>query len=92
MYQLRVTCFFFLALCLFVCRGEQATDVSQLAAGKKEEVYGEIDATLKTEISETAYTRSINFGVTPWGDIEKMRKAYSRSQRIYQKSSTHAYA
>ncbi|MBN8219311.1 MAG: phosphate/phosphite/phosphonate ABC transporter substrate-binding protein [Spirochaetes bacterium] len=76
MYQLRVTCFFFLALCLFVCRGEQATDVSQLAAGKKEEVYGEIDATLKTEISETAYTRSINFGVTPWGDIEKMRKAY----------------
>ncbi len=58
------------------CRGEATTDVSQLVAGKKEEVYGDMEVAQKAEVSDTAYARSINFGVTPWGDIEKMRKAY----------------
>lgn len=61
---------------VLTCRGEQATDVSTLVAGKKEEVYGEIEVTARDTAVESAYSRSINFGVTPWGDIDKMRKAY----------------
>lgn len=61
---------------LFFCRGEQATDVSELVAGKKEEVYGEIETAPKADNTDSAHIRSINFGVTPWGDIDKMRKAY----------------
>jgi phosphonate transport system substrate-binding protein len=61
---------------LTFCRGEQATDISELVAGKKEEVYGEIATAVKNDATDTAYARSINFGVTPWGDVAKMRKAY----------------
>jgi phosphonate transport system substrate-binding protein len=66
----------FFCLLLAFCRGEATTDVSQLVAGKREEVYGDMETAQKAEVSDTAYARSINFGVTPWGDIEKMRKAY----------------
>jgi len=63
-------------LAILTCRGEQSVDLSDLAAGKKEEVYGEIDIAAKSEPGDARYARSVNFGITPWGDIDKMRKAY----------------
>ncbi|MBL8033499.1 MAG: phosphate/phosphite/phosphonate ABC transporter substrate-binding protein [Leptospiraceae bacterium] len=72
--HIRIICL--LCLTLISCQRDTTADIANLAAGKKEEVYGEIDTAPKTELNETAYARSINFGVTPWGDIDKMRKAY----------------
>lgn len=61
---------------LAACRGEGHTDVSDLAAGKKEEVYGDLDFAARNDEPLLADSKAINFGVTPWGDPAKMRQAY----------------
>ena len=66
----------FFVLALACCRGEGHTDVSDIAAGKKEEVYGDLDLSARSDEAATPDSKAINFGVTPWGDPAKMRVAY----------------
>ncbi len=65
-----------LCAALVSCRGEGHTDVSDLAAGKKEEVYADLNLTSRSDEPVYADSKAINFGVTPWGDPAKMRQAY----------------
>jgi len=67
---------FVFCLAMLCCRGEGHTDVSELAAGKKEEVYGDLDLGARSDEPTTPDAKAINFGVTPWGDPAKMRVAY----------------
>ena len=64
------------SVALLCCRGEGHTDVSEIAAGKKEEVYGDLDLSARGEEGANPDSKAINFGVTPWGDPAKMRVAY----------------
>lgn len=58
------------------CQREKQADISELGAGKKDEVYGELETAAAGDAAELNYSSAINFGVTPWGDPEKMKKAY----------------
>ncbi|HNE19889.1 MAG TPA: phosphate/phosphite/phosphonate ABC transporter substrate-binding protein [Turneriella sp.] len=58
------------------CGGQSSSLNPDLIAGKPEEVYGQPDRQRKILKDEPQYKRSMNFGVTPWGELDKMQRAY----------------
>jgi phosphonate transport system substrate-binding protein len=58
------------------CGGESLSFNSELVAGRSEEVYGNAAHQQKLQKEERQYKRSMNFGVTPWGELDKMQHAY----------------
>ena len=70
-----VTLLGLLVLCAH-CTGESSQPIPELVAGKSDEVYGQAPQTQKLPKQEQRYKRTFNFGVTPWGELDKMRQAY----------------
>jgi phosphonate transport system substrate-binding protein len=63
-------------LLLTHCTGETSESTAELVAGKSEEVYSQIPQAQKIPKEERRYKQTLNFGVTPWGELDKMRQAY----------------
>ncbi|GAB4438206.1 MAG: hypothetical protein OHK0011_21090 [Turneriella sp.] len=58
------------------CRSESAALNPDLVAGRPEEVYGHDAQPQRVLKDERHYSRTMNFGVTPWGELDKMQRAY----------------
>ncbi len=71
--QLVITAVLPLLIC---CMGEPSSLEQELIAGKSEEVYADTEQLQQRPKAEPNYGRTLNFGVTPWGELEKMQHAY----------------
>lgn len=67
---------FGLLLLVSHCGGEATIAGNELVAGRPEEVYSSAERQRKAKKDDPDYGQTINFGVTPWGEPEKVRLAY----------------
>ncbi len=74
----RQTLALFFSLTLAIgCGGGDGVDISDLAAGRASEVYGQEDIKARGSLSENLPGEAINFGITPWDEPDKLRKMYA---------------
>ncbi|MFZ5629568.1 MAG: phosphate/phosphite/phosphonate ABC transporter substrate-binding protein [Spirochaetota bacterium] len=76
MARLHLAFFFSLAL-VAGCGGGDGVDISDLAAGRASEVYGQEDIKARGSLSENLPGEAINFGITPWDEPDKLREMYA---------------
>lgn len=73
----RLLVFFFSLILASGCGGGDGVDISDLAAGRASEVYGQEDIKARGSLSENLPGEAINFGITPWDEPDKLREMYA---------------